>query len=110
MSETLPADVSSAKPSADSRHKNKRPLRSPQAMAYQRSSQRPLSRPRGRAALAALLLLAAAAGPALAQTYQQTYQKPPQAVLDVLNAPVPPQGTISPARDYMLLVQGVRYP
>ncbi len=32
------------------------------------------------------------------------------AVLDVLNAPVPPQAAISPARDYMLLVQGVRYP
>ncbi|HEX7955352.1 MAG TPA: prolyl oligopeptidase family serine peptidase, partial [Pyrinomonadaceae bacterium] len=31
-------------------------------------------------------------------------------VLDVLNAPVPPQGVISPTRDYMLLVQGTRYP
>jgi dipeptidyl aminopeptidase/acylaminoacyl peptidase len=40
----------------------------------------------------------------------QTYQKPPRAVLDVLDAPVPPQAAISPARDYMLLVQGVRYP
>ncbi|HEU4597298.1 MAG TPA: hypothetical protein VFS10_19365, partial [Pyrinomonadaceae bacterium] len=40
----------------------------------------------------------------------QTYQKPPQAVLDVLNAPVPPTGSISPTRDYMLLSQGVRYP
>ncbi|HVF45157.1 MAG TPA: prolyl oligopeptidase family serine peptidase [Pyrinomonadaceae bacterium] len=61
---------------------------------------------RGRGAWAALLLVAAFAFTASAQTYQ----KPPQAVLDVLNAPVPPQGVISPARDYMLLVQGVRYP
>ncbi|HLM56543.1 MAG TPA: prolyl oligopeptidase family serine peptidase [Pyrinomonadaceae bacterium] len=47
------------------------------------------------------------AAPCAAQT---TYQKPPQAVLDVLNAPVPPTASISPARDYMLLLQGVRYP
>jgi dipeptidyl aminopeptidase/acylaminoacyl peptidase len=40
----------------------------------------------------------------------QTYQKPPQAVLDVLNAPVPPTGILSPTREYMLLAQGVRYP
>jgi dipeptidyl aminopeptidase/acylaminoacyl peptidase len=59
-----------------------------------------------RAVLAALVVLFAATGAGLAQTYQ----KPPQAVLDVLNAPVPPQGALSPARDYMLLVQGVRYP
>jgi dipeptidyl aminopeptidase/acylaminoacyl peptidase len=55
---------------------------------------------------AAVLFLLAAAGAAAAQGYQ----KPPQAVLDVLNAPVPPQAAISPARDYMLLVQGTRYP
>jgi dipeptidyl aminopeptidase/acylaminoacyl peptidase len=60
----------------------------------------------GREVLAVVLfMLAAAAGVAA-----QTYQKPPQAVLDVLNAPVPPQAAISPARDYMLLAQGVRYP
>ncbi|HJQ33153.1 MAG TPA: prolyl oligopeptidase family serine peptidase [Pyrinomonadaceae bacterium] len=65
-----------------------------------------VSRTRGRRVLAALLLLAALGFSAAAQTYQ----KPPQAVLDVLNAPVPPVAVISPARDYMLLVQGVRYP
>lgn len=53
----------------------------------------------------ALVLLAACA--ALAQT---TYKKPPQPVLDVLNAPVPPVASISPTRDYMLLLTGVRYP
>ena len=58
-------------------------------------------------ALAALLLALATAATCAAQT---TYQKPPQAVLDVLNAPVPPTGALSPTREYMLLAQGVRYP
>jgi dipeptidyl aminopeptidase/acylaminoacyl peptidase len=57
-------------------------------------------------ALAALGALLAAAGALSAQTYQ----RPPQAVLDVLNAPVPPVGELSPTREYMLLAQGVRYP
>ena len=56
--------------------------------------------------LAALCALLAAAVAVSAQTYQ----KPPQAVLDVLNAPVPPTGALSPTREYMLLAQGVRYP
>jgi dipeptidyl aminopeptidase/acylaminoacyl peptidase len=41
---------------------------------------------------------------------QQGYRKPPQAVLDVLNSPVTPSVSISPARDQMLLATGVRYP
>jgi dipeptidyl aminopeptidase/acylaminoacyl peptidase len=57
-------------------------------------------------ACAALCALLAAASALSAQTYQ----KPPQAVLDVLNAPVPPTGALSPTREYMLLAQGVRYP
>lgn len=61
---------------------------------------------RALAALAVLCALLTAAGAAAAQTYQ----KPPQAVLDVLNAPVPPTGALSPTREYMLLAQGVRYP
>src|SRR5215217_4024682 len=60
----------------------------------------------GRAVLAGLCALSAACGAAVAQNYQ----KPPRAVLDVLDAPVPPLGIFSPARDYMLLVQGTRYP
>jgi dipeptidyl aminopeptidase/acylaminoacyl peptidase len=40
----------------------------------------------------------------------QGYRKPPQAVLDVLNSPVTPSVSISPARDQMLLTTGVRYP
>src|SRR5687767_6682085 len=65
---------------------------------------------RGRRAPATVLFILAAATAAAAQAPRQAYQKPPQAVLDVLNAPVPPQGSISPARDHMLLAQGVRYP
>lgn len=49
-----------------------------------------------------LLLLASASG--------QAYQKPPKAVLDVLDSPVTPTAFISPTRDHMLLAQGVRYP
>ncbi|HEX9919212.1 MAG TPA: prolyl oligopeptidase family serine peptidase [Pyrinomonadaceae bacterium] len=40
----------------------------------------------------------------------QGYRKPPQGVLDVLNSPVTPSVSISPARDQMLLATGVRYP
>jgi dipeptidyl aminopeptidase/acylaminoacyl peptidase len=49
-----------------------------------------------------LLLVSVVAG--------QGYRKPPQAVLDVLNSPVTPSVSISPARDRMLLATGVRYP
>jgi dipeptidyl aminopeptidase/acylaminoacyl peptidase len=47
---------------------------------------------------------------ALAALAQTGYKKPPQAVLDVLNAPAPPVASLSPTRDYMLLLTGVRYP
>ncbi len=72
------------------------------------SANESLSRAGARAAraFAAFVLALACAGVCGAQTYQ----KPPQAVLDVLNAPVPPAASISPTRDYMLLLQGVRYP
>ncbi|MDQ3821140.1 MAG: hypothetical protein M3362_26130, partial [Acidobacteriota bacterium] len=52
----------------------------------------------------ALLLVAAAA------SAQTTYKKPPKEIEDVLNAPVTPVGSLSPTRDYMLLVTGIRYP
>jgi dipeptidyl aminopeptidase/acylaminoacyl peptidase len=52
--------------------------------------------------------LAVAAAPALAQ--QGGYRKPPQAVLDVLNAPAPPVAIVSPARDRLLLATSTRYP
>jgi dipeptidyl aminopeptidase/acylaminoacyl peptidase len=41
---------------------------------------------------------------------QQGYQKPPRNVLDVLDAPATPTVSVSPTRDHLLLVQGVRYP
>ncbi len=59
---------------------------------------------RAAASLCALLLLLAGG------VAGQGYRKPPQAVLDVLNAPVTPLVSLSPARDRMLLATGVRYP
>ena len=43
----------------------------------------------------------------LAQTVfaQATYQKPPQAVLDVLHAPAPPTVSLDPSRTTILLVE-----
>lgn len=59
---------------------------------------------RSLAAFVVCLLFCAAA--AVAQTYHQ----PPQAVLDVLSAPVTPSASVSPTREAMLLATGVRYP
>src|SRR4029453_19317329 len=36
--------------------------------------------------------------------------KPPQPILDVLNAPEPPQVSVSPTRDMMLMSTQLRYP
>ncbi|MGV8118617.1 MAG: alpha/beta hydrolase family protein [Candidatus Xenobiia bacterium LiM19] len=41
---------------------------------------------------------------------QQNYQKPPKAVLDVLNAPLPPSLFLSPRRDSIVFADLVRYP
>jgi dipeptidyl aminopeptidase/acylaminoacyl peptidase len=46
----------------------------------------------------------------LAAYAQQGYQKPPQAILDVLDAPSSPTVSINPTRDKMLLVESSRYP
>ena len=62
--------------------------------------------PGASACLTAVLALLAAA-PAGGQT---GYQKPPRNVLDVLDAPATPTLSLSPTRDHLLLVQGVRYP
>ena len=51
------------------------------------------------------LLLFAGAGLA-----QEGYKKPPKEVLDILNAPVTPTASVSPARDNVLLLTGLRYP
>jgi len=56
--------------------------------------------------LAFVLLLFVSTG-ALAQ---ESYKKPPKEVLDILNAPVTPNASVSPARDNILLLTGLRYP
>jgi dipeptidyl aminopeptidase/acylaminoacyl peptidase len=47
--------------------------------------------------------------PAIAPA-QTAYLRPPKAVTDVLDVPPPPAVVISPTREHLLLVQGVRYP
>src|SRR5438874_813200 len=46
----------------------------------------------------------------LARAQETPYMKPPQAILDVLNAPEPPQISVSPTRDMMLMSTQLRYP
>src|SRR5271156_4070396 len=53
------------------------------------------------------LLLMVLAIPILAEL---TYQKPPQEILDILNAPVPPVLAVNPPRTYATLSQTERYP
>src|SRR5678816_139808 len=55
----------------------------------------------------AFLVLLLFAGAAFAQ---ESYKKPPKEVLDILNAPVTPNASVSPARDNILLLTGLRYP
>ena len=53
------------------------------------------------------LFLAVASVVALADT---PYEKPPKAVEEILNAPLTPQISVSPAKDYAILMRGVRNP
>lgn len=41
---------------------------------------------------------------------QAPYQKPPKEILDVMNAPTVPTGTVNSSGDYMLLYRAVGYP
>ena len=41
---------------------------------------------------------------------QEGYQKPPQAVVDILDAPAPPVLSLSPTGENVLLIQTARYP
>ena len=59
------------------------------------------------ARLTTLLILLLATNEIFAQ---QGYKKPPKEVLDILNAPVTPNASISPTRDAILLSTGLRYP
>ncbi len=54
---------------------------------------------------AALILSAVSSAPA-----QQRYQKPPQNVLEVLDAPTPPVALVSPTHDRILVIQTARNP
>src|SRR5262249_39237335 len=56
------------------------------------------------------LLGAALLSPSFSVHAQTPYQKPPKAVLDVLDAPESAVVSVSPARDKMLLATPVRYP
>src|SRR5215467_2904970 len=47
---------------------------------------------------------------AITTSAQQGYKKPPKEVLDILNAPVTPGASVSPARDNMILSASLRYP
>lgn len=40
----------------------------------------------------------------------EPYQKPPQEILDVLNAPATPRAIVSPTHTHLLLVEPLRYP
>jgi dipeptidyl aminopeptidase/acylaminoacyl peptidase len=53
-----------------------------------------------------LILLAAV----VASAADLVYQKPPKAVLDVLNAPASPDVSVGPARTHLLLMRAFRYP
>ncbi len=55
-----------------------------------------------------LLLLAALATALCADNFP--YQQPPREIRDVLNAPPTPAISVSPQRDYAILLQAVRYP
>src|SRR5262245_51430811 len=54
------------------------------------------------------LMLTVLASVSVAQ--ETTYMKPPQPILDILNAPEPPQVSVSPTRDVMLMATQLRYP
>ena len=57
--------------------------------------------------LAVFLAIALCSGAAFSQ---QKYEKPPQEILDVLNAPFPPTPFLSPNRDMLALAQPIIYP
>ncbi len=54
-----------------------------------------------------VLLITAASAAFCAET---PYMKPSQAVLDVMNAPLTPTMSVSPTRDYVIMMQSARYP
>ena len=61
-------------------------------------------------ASSALMALTLGAASARAQTSPPKYEQPPQAILDVLNAPVTPEASVSPTSDAVLLYSPSLYP
>jgi dipeptidyl aminopeptidase/acylaminoacyl peptidase len=59
---------------------------------------------------AILCLLLAALVPAPRARAAEVYQKAPPAIREILDAPATPVVSLSPTRDWMIIVQGVRYP
>ena len=59
------------------------------------------------AALCAAIAFSICGAPTGAQT---TYQKPPKAILDVMDAPTIPTGSVNSTGDYMLIYRSVGYP
>ncbi len=57
-----------------------------------------------------LLLASIAMLPAPSARAQQGYQKPPKAVLDILNAPQTPNASVNPSMDFVVLYRQVPYP
>jgi dipeptidyl aminopeptidase/acylaminoacyl peptidase len=60
------------------------------------------------ALFSSFVLLCSAAAPA--QTSRPTYQKPPKVIADVLESAPTPTVSVSPTRDRLVEVQGVRHP
>ncbi|MBI3550910.1 MAG: S9 family peptidase [Elusimicrobia bacterium] len=65
-----------------------------------------------RHAFAAVLMLCLAAGPGAGRLLAEetSYQKPPKAVLEVLHAPLPPDASLNPTHDAMILAAPVSFP
>jgi dipeptidyl aminopeptidase/acylaminoacyl peptidase len=63
-----------------------------------------------RKSICLLLTVAALTGLAGTAFAQQKYQKPPKAVMDVLDAPLAPNLFLSPKRDFMVFANPIRYP
>ena len=57
-----------------------------------------------------LLLATIMAASALIEAEDFSYQQPSKEIQEVLNAPPTPLISVSPQRDYAILMQGVRYP
>jgi dipeptidyl aminopeptidase/acylaminoacyl peptidase len=65
---------------------------------------------RNRAVVLALLFFSATLAHALAQPAATTYQLPPKAIIDIVDAPLPPTIELSPTRDVVAVLEGATLP